>query len=129
MLGGIVAISQELSEIQALEKLTQEQERKIEIFEKLKDDITDKQKLEILIELIELEPEGYRKRFDANIDLLIDNEILFKKLSPSKPVILKPKSSLKSAEIGEMVKNVPIDKVIEADKTLKRAMKDKEIQR
>lgn len=106
LFGGIVTLAQELSELKNLQYLTLEQQRKIEIFEKLKTDITEKEKLEIIIDLIGLEPEGYIKRFNANIKLLENDISLTKKLSVGKPIIVKKKPIITVAEIEETVKDV-----------------------
>jgi len=77
LLGGIVAVAQELSIIQESKTPTKEQKNKLILFDRLKDNISDKEKLEILIKMIELESQGYKKRFEANIGLLTENEELF----------------------------------------------------
>lgn len=120
LLGGIVAVAQELTVIQELKKTTKEQLIKLKLFNKIKTDISDREKLEILIKLIDLESDGYIKRFDANIDLLIGNEALFERLSPNKPIIVKPKPVITVGEIGEATSEVLALEEIEAGNQIVR---------
>lgn len=114
LLGGIVAVAQELSIIQVIDNPTKEQKNKLRLFNRLKDNISDKEKFEILVQMIGLEAQGYEKRFEANIDLLIGNEALFERLSPKKPVIVKNKPVITIAEIGEAIGDVSALQEIEA---------------
>lgn len=70
LLGGIVAISQELSEIQERDVKTKEEMHKLEIFESLKKSKIGKEKLALLLELTGLEIEEYIDRYNTNIELI-----------------------------------------------------------
>ena len=70
LFGGIVAISEELANIQEKENINDEDKSKLSLFEKLKDDIEDEKKLEVLLELLDLEPKEYLERFRSNVNLL-----------------------------------------------------------
>jgi len=70
LLGGLVAISQELAEIQEKEFKTEEEKQKIEMFERLKKNKSGKEKLKLLLELTGLEPEEYIDRYNTNIELI-----------------------------------------------------------
>ena len=102
--------------MQELPNLTSEQERKIEIFDKLKTNISEKEKLEILIELIGLEPERYIRRFDVNIKLVEAEQELVESFSTDTPIIVKPKSkeNISNDEIDGTVQDVSALSQVEA---------------
>jgi len=67
LFGGIVAVSEELT-------VTQDK-RKTAMFSKLKEDISNEEKLSILLELVGVEPERYVERYSANIGLIKNTEL------------------------------------------------------
>ena len=78
LFGGIVNLAQDISEIHKKQdiQLTDEELRKLNLFEKLKsDDISEEQKLEILLELVikENRRENYMYRYKINSVLLEKN--------------------------------------------------------
>jgi len=62
LFGGIVAVSQELT--------VTEDKHKQELFEKLKENIADEEKVMILLELVGLEPERYIERYRSNVEFM-----------------------------------------------------------
>lgn len=74
LFGGIIAISEELANIQEKENINNEEKRKLSLFEKLKDDIADDKKLDILLDLLGLESKEYVKRFKSNLKLLKEDK-------------------------------------------------------
>ncbi len=72
LFGRIVQKSQELAEIQEKGSITEEEKKRLELMEALKKDILDKEKLEILLEILfeEEEKEIYRKRYLENDRIL-----------------------------------------------------------
>jgi len=73
LFGGIIAISEELAKIQQRGIKCKEDKRKIKLLNSLTNNLTDDKKLEVLLELLGLDPEPYRARFNSNIKL-IDND-------------------------------------------------------
>lgn len=80
LFGGIVAASEELARIQRKEKRTGEEERKLKLFDELKSDRTEKEKLEILLDLVGVEPKTYIERYESNVEMVesdIDMDFMF----------------------------------------------------
>lgn len=73
LFGGIVAVSEELSKIFERGIESEDDRVKIEMFDKLKTDIDETKKLDILLKLVGVEPTEYKKRYDSNVKL-IDSE-------------------------------------------------------
>jgi hypothetical protein len=129
LFGGMVRVAQELAEIQKLESLTPEQMRKIELFEKVKETNSNAEKLEILLELIGLEPEGYRKRFESNIEFVINNEELMNRTAKDQPLIIKPKQKavIVAEEIGEASKTATALEECEAREHIVSDLKERNV--
>lgn len=127
LLGGMVAIANELSILQQSDELTNEQKIKLELFDELKTDISDKRKLVILTELIGLEPTGYIKRFESNIDMLLTNEELSNELSRNKPITVKSKPVITVSEIAKVAQGVLPSNEIDAMSQLSKDAKEKHI--
>lgn len=72
LFGRIVQVSQELAEIEKKEQITEEEKTNLELKEKLKEDLPEKEKMESLLDLLffEDEKEVYRKRYIENVKIL-----------------------------------------------------------
>lgn len=98
LFGGIVAVSQELTETQ--------DKRKQELFEKLIEDISNDEKLPVLLELVGIEPERYEERYKENIELMKDSKPAFSGIEgPTK---------FTAKKIKEMTKDVSASSQYEA---------------
>ncbi|MBE5812052.1 MAG: hypothetical protein E7314_00160 [Clostridiales bacterium] len=118
LFGGIVAVSQEIDDIQKLAKPTSKQIKKLELFSRLKTDISEIEKFDILMDLIGLEPDRYRRRFEHNIKFFGNGSKLVGKFA-KKPIVFKetpvitveefsevsPKNALLQIEAGNMIAN------------------------
>lgn len=104
LLGGIVEIAQELAEIQELENPTEDQRRKVELFEQLKANIVDEEKLKILLELLGLEPTNYINRYNSNIKLLKENSKLYESFM-NEPFVIKKKKVMTREQFKNIVEN------------------------
>jgi len=71
--GGMIAISEELAQIQKDGIRSEEDKYKLEIFNKLKENIPEKEKVGILLDLAGVEHETYMERYEVNIELIKNN--------------------------------------------------------
>ena len=103
LFGGMVAISEDLAQIQKNGVRTEEDKHKQEIFDKLKQDIDEKEKVEILLELAGVEPETYMERYEANIDLIKENQEMEEVFAGKEPLDFKAaKEKFKGKESQEI---------------------------
>jgi len=102
LFGGIVAISEELAQIQQKGIENDEDRSKIEMLGRLKEDISEEDKLKILLELVGVEPEAYMDRYESNMRLM-DNEQerkeAFEKVKG--PIDIIKKSQISSKDIAQ----------------------------
>lgn len=70
LFGGMVAVSEELAQIQKNGARTEEDKYKLEIFNKSKEDIDEKEKVVFLLELAGVDPNTYMERYKMNIELM-----------------------------------------------------------
>ena len=72
LFGRIEQVSQELAEIEKKEQITKEEKTELELKEKLKEDLPEKEKMELLLDLLffEDEKEVYRTRYIENVKIL-----------------------------------------------------------
>lgn len=99
LFGGIVKISEQLSKIQEKGIENEEDRDKLNLLEKLKQEISEKEKLECLLTLIGLEPIRYFRRYNANIELINSNskeEPIFS--NEIKPIVMDKKKVKSSFE-------------------------------
>jgi len=103
LFGGMVAIAEELAQIQKNGVKSEEDKHKLEIFDKLKKDVGEKEKVEILLELVGVEPETYMQRYKANIGLIKDNQELEEVFTGKEPLDFKvAKEKFKGNESQEI---------------------------
>ena len=89
LFGGIVAVAEELAQIQKDGVRSEEDKHKLEMFDKLKEDISEKEKVEVLLELAGVEPETYMERYDANIGLIKENQEMEEVFAGKEPLDFK----------------------------------------
>lgn len=125
LFGGIISLVEKLCKIQEKGIQNAEDRNKLEMLEKLKQDIGEKEKLEVLIELIGLEPERYIKRFDSNMKFINNNLIRRKAFARVKgPIDMNfKKSKITIEDIREASENVP---AIEQQRVMSELVASKE---
>ena len=103
LFGGMVAVAEELSQIQKNGIRTEEDKHKLEMFDKLKEDIDEKEKVKILLELVGVEPETYMQRYETNIGLIKENQEIQKVFDGKKTLDFKvAKDKFKGKESQEI---------------------------
>ena len=123
LFGGIVATSEELAKIQEKEEINDEERNKLEMLDKIKGNISDKEKLDTLLKIIGVEPEAYIKRFEANMKLMDEDtsrKAAFGKMDG--PIDLSKKLTAK--DIADMTKDVSALSQQDALESLTRAMEN-----
>ena len=103
LFGGLLSTSEELAKIQkkSEEKQTQEDKTKLECSEKIKDkDISEKEKLEFLLELIipEEDRDIYKSRYKVNNELISQN--------PEIEEIIKQKTAKESIDVNKIAQKI-----------------------
>ena len=103
LFGGMVAVAEELAQIQKNGVRTEEDKHKLEIFEQLKTDIDEKEKVEILLELVGVEAEPYMERYEVNIGLIKENKEMDEVFIGKEPLDFKAaKDKFKGKESQEI---------------------------
>ena len=107
LFGGMIAVAQELAEIEKKEIKTKEDEEKLKLFNEVKYDENEKESLKSLLLLIGVKLEKYIDRYETNIELM-DEISELKEYFGEKKVIDFRKSNKKIAvkNVGETIQNV-----------------------
>lgn len=105
LFGGIVAVSEELACIQSKEQLTKGETQKLKGFEELKTDIDDKKKLQILLDLLKLEPSNYIERYESNMQLMLNNGEMIDMLFSTRAKVTK----FSRGDIASVVHGVSVE--------------------
>ena len=100
LFGGIIAISEELAHIQEKDKLTEAEQKKLMIFNKLKGNINNEEKLKLLLELTGLDLEQYIYKYKYNARKVEEIEE-FSKITGGVDI----SSKLKINDIANIAKN------------------------
>lgn len=127
LLGSIMATAQELAEIQTRGDKTDEEKYKLDLLSKLKTPMARKEKLEVMLELIGVESEEYIKRYDVNIELIKQDEVLGPIFEEEDVIVdfSKPDGKINIVQISETTKNASAIKQQQAEVQIIKAHKNK----
>ena len=121
LFGGIIAISEELAHIQEKDKLTEAEQKKLMIFNKLKGNINNEEKLKLLLELTGLDLEQYIYKYKYNARKVEEIEE-FSKITGGVDI----SSKLKINDIANIAKNTSAQSQQEAMYKLAKEMENQQ---
>ena len=114
--GRIIEVSEKIAQLEKMENLTQEEKQIVELKDRLKEDIPEVEKMEVLLDMLfsEEEKDVYRQRYDETIKMIETNPEN-KKLFTSENVVVdfkkKKKEKTEFKELAENEKQSDIIKV------------------